>query len=352
MNSKGFLGVGVIGINIRGQHSYEQILKNDPRVKIVACSHYPEASDVLTEGTDENFRKEYARKLGAEYYEDYRRLLERDDIRLISLMCEPSRALDLGKECFDAGKDVLRDKPMTATASQGYELINYAKKKNKILLVALPLRFYSALAEVKKIVSSDQIGKIIAITMHYIWTNGPLEGFIASRDYLNAYGGGDVKNAGYHAADYLNWLIDSEPASVYCKQNTFFYEDYKKVNMEDLGKITIVYKNDVIVNLITGRIPAKTKPIFSLDISGTKGAIELKDFRATFRLNDKAEYCDNNPLELLASSIVDAVLYNRFSENLATGEDGVKANFILDLARKSAELGYEVKANGWEYTRV
>ncbi len=336
------LRIGVVGIGIRGQHSYEQILKKDSRVEIVACSHYPNASKVLEEGADENFRREYAKKLGAEYYDDYRQLLEREDIELISLMCEPSRALELGRECFDAGKDVLRDKPMTKTAEQARGLIDCAKSKTKLLLVALPLRFHSVLNEVKRDISAGRIGEIISATMAYIWTNGPLEGFTASKDYIEAYGGGDVNNAGFHAIDYLNWIIDSKPISVYCRQNSFFYDDYKKIGMEDFGAITITYESGAIANLITGRIPAKQKPIGWVDISGTKGSIDVRNFRATIRVNSEAEFCDNTPLDMIGKAIVDVALEKRTTD-LTRGEDALQVSLILEAARESAISGSEVK---------
>jgi len=339
------LRLGVIGIGIRGQHSYEQILKKDSRVRIVACAHYPNANKVLEEGADENFRREYAKKLGADYYDDHHKLLQRDDIDIISLMCEPARALELGRECFDAGKHILRDKPMTKTARQARELTDYAKSKSKLLLVALPLRFHSTLNEVKHNISADNIGQVIAATMGYIWTNGPLDGFTASKDYVDAYGGGDVSNAGFHAIDYLNWIIDSKPVSVYCQQNSFFYDDYKKVGMEDFGKMIITYKNGTIANLITGRIPAKQKLLSWVDISGTKGSIDVRNLRANFRLSGNAEPCDNIPLDMIGRAIVDTVLEGQITD-LSTGEDAWLVSLILDAARESARCGCEVKIDG------
>ncbi len=336
------LRVGVIGIGIRGQHSYEQILKRDKRVKIVACSHYPNASKVLEEGADEDFRREYAKKLSAEYYDDYHKILERDDIDLISLMCEPSRALELGRQCFDADKDVLRDKPMTKTAGQARLLAEYARKRNKRLLVALPLRFHSVLNEIRKRVVAGQIGNILSATMGYIWTNGPLDGFCASKDYMDAYGGGDVTNAGFHAIDYLNWLIGSIPVSVYCQNGTFFYDDYKKIGMDDFGKMTITYESGAIANLITGRISARRGLLSWVDLSGEKGAIDVRNIRANFRVNDVNISFDNVPLDMIGRAIVDAILEEAIT-NVATGEDGLRVSLVLDAARKSATCGCEVQ---------
>ncbi len=342
------LRIGVIGIGIRGQHSYEQILKRDSRVKIVACSHYPNASKILEEDTDESFRLKYAEQLGAKYYyDDYEQLLARDDIDLISLMCEPERALELGIKCFESGKHILRDKPMTKTANQARKLLEYSEKYNKQLLVALPLRFHSVLNEAKNNIDTGQIGQILAVTMGYIWTNGPLQGFKASKDYINAYGGGDVTNAGFHAIDYLNWIINSEPVSVYCVQGSFFYDDYKKVSMEDFGKLTITYRNGVIANLITGRVPAKREMLSWVDISAENGAIDIRNIRATFKVDNVNLPFDNVPLDAIGKAIVDSILNkDKTDESLSTGRDALKVAAILDAARKSVYSKCEVNIDG------
>ena len=337
--------IGVIGLALRGQHSYEQILRHDSRVNIVAASHYAGASDVLAEGrADASFNEAYALDLGAEYYENHLELLSRDDIDCICLMCEPSRALELAKQCLDSGKHVLRDKPLTKYAEESIELAEHANHEGLMLLLAMPLRFHPILSDVKNSVQSDQIGDVTAVTMGYVWTNGPLAGFTASQDYADAYGGGDVLTAGYHAVDYLNWLIESEPVSVYAKIGSFFYPDYKKLNLDDLGHVSIRYANGVFANLLAGRCTAKRPPINWLDISGTSGAIDVRDFRSNMTISSDScqkEVFDSDPLSKLGKRIVDALESND-PTGLDDGYDGAKASAVLEAAQKSMRTGMEV----------
>jgi predicted dehydrogenase len=326
------LRVGVIGIGLRGNHSYEQTLKKDLRVQIVAVSHYDSASEILAENRNgKEYHKQYSKELAAEYYSDYRCVLSREDIDLIVLMCEPNRALELGKECIDAGKHVLRDKPATKNPEDSFILAEYAKKRGKMFLVALPLRYYPILQDVRNTIRSGQIGDITTINMGYIWTNGPLQGFTASQDYVDAYGSGDVLTAGYHAVDYLNWIINSKAVSVYAHMDTYFYEDYRKLGIEDFGQISIQYENGVIANLVTGRCTAKRPGINWLDISGTSGAIDVRDFRNSF---------DGDPLVKLGHSIVDAAISKNYLD-IANGYEAAMTGTILKSALRSSQTGSE-----------
>jgi len=89
-------GIGVIGVGVRGQHSYELALKAHPSCRLRAVSQYPGVSEAMLEGKDPKVcATQYAREHDAVYYADYRDLLARDDVHIISLMCEPSAAPEL-----------------------------------------------------------------------------------------------------------------------------------------------------------------------------------------------------------------------------------------------------------------
>lgn len=333
------MGVGVIGIGLRGQHSYEQILRQDPRVKVRAVSVYPEISTTLLEGKDEKFFQQYADDIEAEYYsEDFQSVLARDDIGLISLMCEPSRALELGLICLSAGKHVLRDKPVAKTSAEAFALQLAANKAGRQLLFAMPLRYHRPLAQARQNIRAGAIGEIIAMNMSYVWASGPLDGFTASQKYLDCYGGGDVTTAGCHAIDYLNWLTGSRPLRVYCEQDSFFYADYQTLNMDDFGQLVIEYENDAVVTLVTGRVPSRKGCNNWLDVTGTAGTLEVHDFMPSLRVEGEDISrigFDHDPLKELTCDMLDSLFANvEYSCNAC---DGGMALAVLEAARRSSE---------------
>lgn len=334
------IGIGVIGIGLRGQHSYEQILRHDSRVEVLAVSIYPEISQALLEGKDAEFFEQYAADLGAEYYgEDFKSLLVRNDIELISLMCEPSRALELGLGCLSAGKHVLRDKPVAKTSEDAFTLYAAADKVGRQLLFAMPLRYHRPLVQARQNIKAGVVGDIIAINMSYVWASGPLGGFTASQEYLDCYGGGDVTTAGCHAIDCLNWVTGSRPTRVYCEQGSFFYEDYHAVNMDDFGQLVIEYENDVVATLTTGRVPSRKGCNNWLDVTGTAGTLEVRDFMSSLRFEgeDIARIAfDHDPLKDLVCDMVDFLETTK--AYTCNAYDGCVALAVLEAARRSSEL--------------
>ncbi len=340
------IGLGVIGIGLRGQHSYEQILGNDPRVEVRAVCSYPGVEPALQEGHDTEYYRDYAASLGAEYLgEDYQLLLERDDIQFVSLMCQPDRALELGKACVAAGKAFLRDKPPTKTAEDAWKLSTLVEDSGVFAGLAMPLRYNPSLKYVADSIHDGKHDEIIAVTMSYVWAGGPLAGFTASQGYLNAYGGGDMTTAGFHAIDYLNWLIKADPVEVVCQMDSFFYDDYKALKMDDLGQMIICYDNGVVATLLAGRVPSREANHSWLDVPSKSGSLEIRSYSASVRvagpLGMYSHSISTDSLKMLAKDYLDA--FEQGKNPPVAIADGAKVLSVLEAARKSSISGHAQK---------
>lgn len=333
------LGVGVIGVGLRGQHSYEQILAKDSRVKVTAVCNYPGIRPDVREGRTDQDDPAYAHQLGADYLgENVAALLAREDVQLVSLMCEPDRALELARPCLTAGKAVLRDKPVTCTAADALAMQDAADRAGCPLFLSLPLRYHTPLSHARARIRQGIIGDLLTVNMSYVWPSGPLAGFTASRGYLDAYGGGDVTTAGFHAIDYLNWLIAARPGSVHAEIDTFFYDDYRAVGMDDFGQLMIRYDNGVLATLVAGRIPRREGEASWLDVTGTDGTIEVNRFAPSIIVHSErgstASALEHDPLTQLCRDVIDCILHDAPAPSHAG--DGAAALSVLEAARRSA----------------
>ncbi len=72
----------------------------------------------------------------------------------------------LGKESLLAGKDVFIEKPLALAVSEGEELVELARKQNRILMVGHLLQYHPALQKLKEMVQQGELGKI-----NYIYSN-------------------------------------------------------------------------------------------------------------------------------------------------------------------------------------
>jgi predicted dehydrogenase len=74
---------------------------------------------------------------------------------------------EYAKKCLQANKNVIVEKPFTATVEEGKELIVLAKEKNKLLSVYHNRRYDSDYKAVKNVVQEKCLGELIEAEFHY-----------------------------------------------------------------------------------------------------------------------------------------------------------------------------------------
>jgi len=271
------IGIGVIGCGVRGQHSYELALAALPGCEVRAVSQYPGVSPAMLEGNDPvEHARAYATRLGAEYHGSHLELLAREDVDVVSLMCEPAAAPALVEDCCRAGKHIVRDKPMCLDLQGSDRIVAAIEGSRSELLLTLGTRFSPTLAPARERLVAGDIGDLLTATFTYLQAGGPLEGFTASAGYLDSVGGGELTNFGHYAVDYLLWIAGAPAETVYATTGSHFYPDYKAIGMEDLGQINTRFANGILGTVITGRTTTQPRPesYFRLDITGTAGGIQ------------------------------------------------------------------------------
>lgn len=338
------LGVGIIGCGIRGRHGYENYLAAHPAVRLRALSHYPNSSPGLREGRTDADDREYARSLGVEYYgEDFRRLLERDDIQIISMMVEPGQAADYVELIAAAGKHIVSDKPMAGSVADGRRLVDSVTRQGLKFMVALNERYSPPFRAARERLAGGSMGDLLALTATFC-PGGPLPGFTGSPAYRESFGGGEWANFGCYCADYANWLAASRPVTVYAHQGTFFYDDYGEAGMDDLAEAVVRYENGVIATLIAGRPRAAAAvPWISADLTAQRGPLRVTHNMPTMQLAAGAHRLvpyGSPGLNELCADFVEAVLHDLPSP--ISAQDGLLALQVVHAAYESARSGKPV----------
>lgn len=100
-------------------------------------------------------------------YRSLEELLGDDKIELVIVNTPSGTHYEFAKKCMEAGKHVIVEKPFTATAMQGEELIQLAKQKNVLLSVYQNRRYDSDYKAVKKVVDENLLGEIVEAEFHY-----------------------------------------------------------------------------------------------------------------------------------------------------------------------------------------
>ncbi|MCM8759030.1 MAG: Gfo/Idh/MocA family oxidoreductase [Candidatus Omnitrophica bacterium] len=208
------LGQGRSGRDIHAKY----LMKATNKYKIIAVS------DTLPER-----RKRAEEELGCQAYSDYREIFKRDDIDLFINALPSHLHVPVTKEILNAGFHVLCDKPLARKVKEVDMLIKAAEKSGKILAVFQQSRYSPAFQQIKKIINSGVLGRIVQISIAY-------NGFSRRWDWqtLQEFYGGSLLNTGPHPLDQIIDLLNSEKIpEVFCimdRVNTYGdAEDYVKL---------------------------------------------------------------------------------------------------------------------------
>jgi predicted dehydrogenase len=92
---------------------------------------------------------------------DYRKLLDDPQLDAVAIVTPVATHYPIAKEFLLAGKNVLLEKPMTATVAEAEELIDLAEQQSLTLMVDHTFVYTGAVRKMKEILSSGQIGELL-----------------------------------------------------------------------------------------------------------------------------------------------------------------------------------------------
>ena len=92
---------------------------------------------------------------------DYRTLIADPELDAVSVVTPVSTHFQIAKEALAAGKHVLMEKPLTATAREAEELIELAAKNKRVLMVDHTFVYTGAVRKMKEILQSGELGELL-----------------------------------------------------------------------------------------------------------------------------------------------------------------------------------------------
>jgi len=95
---------------------------------------------------------------------DHRELLQRPDIRAVTIATPACTHHALAREALLAGKDVFVEKPFTLTSAEAGDLVALADEHKRVLMVGHLLLYKPAIAFIQEFLQSGRLGRIF--TMH------------------------------------------------------------------------------------------------------------------------------------------------------------------------------------------
>ncbi|MEW4490436.1 Gfo/Idh/MocA family oxidoreductase [Thalassoglobus sp. JC818] len=193
----------------------------------------------------QDIHKKNGRPTQVDVYEDYQKILERDDIDIVTIVTPDHWHSKIAIEALQAGKDVYCEKPLTLTIHEGKQIIKVLEETNRVFQVGtqqrteMGQRFLTAIAmirdgrigDVKKVTcniggSSDSGPIPVAdVPQGLNWEKwlgqAPVVDFRFKEDgrwgksrchyefrWWYEYSGGKMTDWGAHHVDIAQWAID------------------------------------------------------------------------------------------------------------------------------------------------
>lgn len=223
--------------------------------------------------TEEHIRRFAEREGLREFYTNYERMLEREDIDLVSVCVPNYLHHQVVISALEAGKNVICEKPLAVKIAQAEEMVETAKKKGVRLFYAENWLFAPALVRVMEIVRSGAIGQVLyfkAKESH----SGSHSPYALKKKYC---GGGSLIHLGIHPVGFGLALKEGvKPLSVYAEvsgggENNLLHPECEG---EDFALLLIHFEDDS-TGLIEANYITRGGLNNIVEIYGSEGTIKV-----------------------------------------------------------------------------
>ncbi|RLE09164.1 gfo/Idh/MocA family oxidoreductase [Candidatus Aerophobetes bacterium] len=335
------LGYGIIGCG-RIFPFHARAVRKLPEVELVAVS------DIV----EERARKG-AQMFGAKaWYTDYRKLLDRKDIHLVSI-CLPHHLH--AKASIDAamrGKHVLCEKPIAINEEEARRMIDECRRRKVKLAIISQNRYNDASQKLYKAFQEGRFGRLVLGCADV--KNHKDQSYYDRDEWRGRWateGGGSLTTQAYHIIDLLRWIMG--PVRSVCAHMATLTHD---IEVEDTATATLEFENGALGEISS----TNSSPIgFStrLEIHGENGSAIIQDNRIVywdFPGIPEAEkvleahlqigsipnrgYGESHPRQI--KEFVRDVLEDR--EPLINGEEALKTSRLIWAIYSSAKSGRKV----------
>ncbi|MBC8030742.1 MAG: Gfo/Idh/MocA family oxidoreductase [Pyrinomonadaceae bacterium] len=356
------IGIGIVGA---GFARTTQIpgFQNCPGARVVA----------ITSRHRENAER-VAQEFGIEHVAaDWRELVERDDVDLVSVVTPPATHVEITLAALERGKAVLCEKPMAMNAGEAKQMNESAHAAGVLALIDHELRFLNSRQKMRTMLHNGEIGSVRHC--NYLFRSDYRGVLDRQWDWWSdaAMGGGTLGAIGSHAIDSFRWILGTEVSEVCCMLATHIAErpdkstgQVRAVTTDDEAKLMFRFADSSLGKNATGTaslsVVESGKYENRLEVFGTKGALmveengELSHSPAGSGIWKRVEVDQGSMapgmregswsrgFTAFSAAIVDALQAGRKTvAGAATFEDGYRIQLVLDAARASNENGVWVR---------
>lgn len=297
--------------------------------------------------------REVAEKYGVkDFYTDYMKLLERDDISAVSIATPDFAHTDITVAAAKAGKHILIEKPLATSVEDCEKILAVVKAARDIkCMVDFHNRWNPPFVTAKNAIEAGELGKPMLV---YMRLNDTI--FVPTCMLSWASKSEVVWFVGSHVVDLTRWLINDEVCKVYAVSRSEVLKS-KGIATPDFYEAILEFKNGAVATIENCWILPDSLPTvidFKCQVIGSEGAVylDLSSHRVIQKyVKDNASYPDvlvyptihGRHTGFAIESIrhfIDCVVNDK--EPMVTAEDGLAATRIITAIQESSKKGEPV----------
>lgn len=126
-------------------------------------------------------------------------------------------------KAMELGCDVISEKPLVTEAQQGQNLMDAEDRTGKKITTTFNARFGNDSEEIKRILLSGELGKVISAEYHEYLDTDHGASYYRRWHGKKRFSGSLLVHKASHHFDQMNWWLDSEPETVNASGKVGFY---------------------------------------------------------------------------------------------------------------------------------
>ena len=201
-------------------------------------------------------------------YSDYRDLIKNEDLDILFISLPNNHAASATLLGLKKNLHVFCEKPPAKTLSELMPIKEHLEKTDLKLMYGFNHRFHSSVIHAKKIIDSDELGKIVNLKGIYGKSNMISFNQTDWRTDREKSGGGILLDQGIHMLDLMNYFVGGFNNIFSIIQNTFWNFD-----VED-NAFVLMQNDDGIIGQLHSSA-TQWRHTFNLDITLKKGSLIL-----------------------------------------------------------------------------
>jgi myo-inositol 2-dehydrogenase/D-chiro-inositol 1-dehydrogenase len=200
---------GVIGYGLFGCHHARAIEASDTSQLVAVAVRSTESQ-----------QRAAADHPGVNLYGDYREMLERDDLDVVSVVVPNMLHHEMGMAVLESGRHLLLEKPMALTVAECDQLVELAETQQRILAVGHELRLSSLWGQVKQLIEEGTVGRVqyVLVELSRFPYRPGSDGWRYDRQRVGSW----ILEEPIHFFDLARWYLEGsgDPVSIYARANS------------------------------------------------------------------------------------------------------------------------------------